>query len=60
MVVHEITADFFAAAPSALHLSKGAIPSTVNEESCNKSPYRSWQTKTYLLIYISKYPSVTD
>merc|ERR1712147_370180 len=28
--VHEIDDNFFAAAPSALHLSKGAIPSTVN------------------------------
>ena len=31
MKVHEIDDNFFAAAPSALHLSKGAIPSTVNE-----------------------------
>ena len=29
--VHEIDDNFFAAAPSALHLSKGAVPSTVNE-----------------------------
>jgi len=42
--VHEIDDNFFAAAPSALHLSKGAIPSTVNEnrfdhlETTDKQP----------------------